>query len=215
MSKGKRVKGKKPLFKKWWFWLIIVFIIFIIIGASGESEDDIASDTVAVEESSAPKNKETKTTEPTVEAKPTAEPTVEAKPTTEPTTEEKTSSDATNSTEKEQIEKILRDRISEEYRSTDIERITINDDLGTDADGDYIALVYLTWNVKNSGKMSKEMLQLYSSDLAATLADQNETVNSIGIFWTVPYLNDNAKCSYERVSNGFVEYDMMWGKAFG
>ena len=50
---------------------------------------------------------------------------------------------------------------------TQIDRITINDDLGTETDGDYIALVYLTWNQKNTGKTSKKMLEMYSSDLAA------------------------------------------------
>ena len=116
--------------------------------------------------------------------------------------------------EKEQIEKILNDRITEEYSKTDIDRITINDDLGTEEDGDYIALVYLTWNVKNSGKTSKEMLELYSSDLAATLAKSNDTVKGLAIFWTVPYLDDSAKCSYERTANGFAKSDMQWGKSF-
>ena len=40
----------------------------------------------------------------------------------------------------EKIEKILTDRITEQYTMTQIDRITINDDLGTEADGDYIAL---------------------------------------------------------------------------
>lgn len=55
---------------------------------------------------------------------------------------------------------------------------------------------------------------MYSDDLAATLANENDTVQEIAIFWTVPYLNDTAKCSYERVPDGFVVMDEMWGKAF-
>ena len=94
-------------------------------------------------------------------------------------------------TETQKIEKILTDRITEQYTMTQIDRITINDDLGTEADGDYIALVYLTWDQKNTG-----------------------SVNEIAIFWTVPYLNDTAKCSYQRNGDGFVEMDMAWGKAF-
>ena len=43
-------------------------------------------------------------------------------------------------TETQKIEKILTDRITEQYTMTQIDRITINDDLGTEADGDYIAL---------------------------------------------------------------------------
>ena len=117
-------------------------------------------------------------------------------------------------TETQEIEKILTDRITEQYTMTQIDRITINDDLGTEADGDDIALVYLTWNQKNTGKTSKKMLEMYSSDLAATLGEQNSSVNEIAIFWTVPYLNDTAKCSYQRNGDGFVEMDMAWGKAF-
>lgn len=64
---------------------------------------------------------------------------------------------------------------------TQIDRITINDDFGTEADGDDIALVYLTWNQKNTGKTSKKMLEMYLSDLAATLGEQNSSVNEIAI----------------------------------
>ena len=115
-------------------------------------------------------------------------------------------------TEKEQIEKILSERI-EDY-NTVIDGITINDDLGTEKENDYIALVHLTWNTRNSGKLSKEVLKMYSDDLAATLAKENNSVQEIAIFWTVPYLNDTAKCSYERVPNGFRVMDEMWGGAF-
>ena len=116
--------------------------------------------------------------------------------------------------EQEQIESILKVRIEEAYDDTEIDHITINDDLGTEVENDYIALVYLTWNCKNSGKTSKEMLKMYSDDLAATLAEQNDSVQEIAIFWTVPYLNDNAKCSYERRNGGFAVMDTAWGKAF-
>lgn len=117
-------------------------------------------------------------------------------------------------TEKEQIEKSLSERIEEEYYNTVIDGITINDDLGTEKEDDYIALVHLTWNTRNSGKLSKTVLKMYSDDLAATLAEENDSVQEIAIFWTVPYLNDTAKCSYERVPNGFRVMDEMWGGAF-
>ena len=82
-------------------------------------------------------------------------------------------------TETREIEKILIDRIAEQCTMTQIDRITINDDLGTEADGNYIALVYLTWGQKNTGKTSKKMLEMYSSDLAATLVEHNSSVNEI------------------------------------
>ena len=58
-------------------------------------------------------------------------------------------------TETQKIEKILTDRIAEQCTMTQIDRITINDDLGTEADGNYIALVYLTWDQKNIGMYNK------------------------------------------------------------
>ncbi len=117
--------------------------------------------------------------------------------------------------DKSSIINTLTGRITDKYEGTTIDEITINEDGGTSVSDDYIALVYLTWNVKNSGSTSKEMLNTYSSDLAATLGKYNSSVNEICIFWTVPYLNDTAKCSYERVTGGFREMDMSWGKAFG
>ena len=109
---------------------------------------------------------------------------------------------------------VIRKRIEDKYASTDITKITLNEDLGTDTEGDLIALVYLTWNVSNSGKTSKEMLSMYSSDLAATVASDCPNIQEIAIFWEVPYLNDNAKCSYERKDDGMYEMDMVWGSAF-
>lgn len=113
------------------------------------------------------------------------------------------------------IEAVIRNRVSSEYRKTDIESITINADLGTEEPDDHVALVYLTWNVMNTGSMSKEMLSMYSEDLAATLGNECPSVQEVAIFWTVPYLNDaTAKCSYERSSSGMVEMDMSWTPAF-
>ena len=108
----------------------------------------------------------------------------------------------------------IRKRIKEKYSDTDITNITLNPHLGTDAEDDLIALVNLTWNVQNSGKMSKEMLTMYSNDLAATVANECPTIQEIAIFWDVPYLKDNAKCAYERKDNGMYEMDFMWGNAF-
>ena len=67
----------------------------------------------------------------------------------------------------------------------------INENAGTDELDDYVALVYLTWNVQNSPKTSKEMLDMYSSDLAAYLASECPNVSEVAIFWQVPYLTTN------------------------
>lgn len=112
---------------------------------------------------------------------------------------------------KANIENIIRDHIVDLYSNTDIDSITINDNLGTEIDGDFIALVYLTWNVNNSAETSKEVLELYSDDLAATIADSCPDVQELAIFWTVPYLNNaNAKCSYERKEEKMYVMDNVW-----
>ena len=65
-------------------------------------------------------------------------------------------------TETQKIEKILTDRITEQYTMTQIDRITINDDLGTEADGDYIALVYLTWDQEKHPRKCSRCIRLIS-----------------------------------------------------
>lgn len=105
--------------------------------------------------------------------------------------------------------------ITENYTKTDIREIAINENAGTEEDGDYIILVRLTWNVKNSGSMSKEMLEMYSSDFAARIGSDQSAVNEVAIFWTVPYLdNASAKWAYERSGEGMYLSDNMIDSVF-
>ena len=112
---------------------------------------------------------------------------------------EPTSKPKKKRSKKSVIKKVIENRIENEYNDTYIEGITINENLATKKKNDYIALVYLTWNVRNSGTMSKEMLSMYSEDLAVIVGEKCPKVKEICVFWTVPYLNDaSAKCAYER-----------------
>ena len=100
--------------------------------------------------------------------------------------------------------------IKEDYTDTDIQELAINENLGTEESGDYIILARLTWNVKNSGSTSKEMLEMYSDDFAARIGKDQLAVNEIAVFWTVPYLDDaNAKWAYERSGEGMYLSDNM------
>lgn len=112
------------------------------------------------------------------------------------------------------IEGTIRARINSQYTFTSVDSISINEDLGTEAEGDYIALVNLTWSQKNSGSLSKKVLDMYSSDLAATVAEECPEVQEIAIFWTVPYLKSEAKCSYERRDGHMYKTDESWPSAF-
>lgn len=118
------------------------------------------------------------------------------------------------STEKE-LQNYAAKIITENYTYTTIDSITINEDLGTEEEGDYVVLARLTWEQKNSGSTSKEVLAMYSSDLAARFGTDQLSVKEIAIFWTVPYLNDaNAKWAYERVDSGMQLSDNMLDNAF-
>ena len=110
------------------------------------------------------------------------------------------------------IKATIKSRITDKYNSTDITDITVNENAGTDELDDYVALVYLTWNVKNSPKTSKEMLDMYSSDLAAYLASECSNVSEVAIFWQVPYLTDNSsKWAYTRNGDNMYLTDNMLG----
>lgn len=198
---------KKQIFKKWWFWLIVGLIVLIFVFAAIGADIDETTDentTISTAETT-DENTTTSTTETITEKQTTTE--------TSAVKESNTKYDA--STEEGKIETVISNRIVEKYTYTNIDEITINDDLGTDKEGDYIALVYLTWEQKNSGKTSKEVLTMYSNDLAATVAKENSNVQEIAIFWTVPYLNNaTAKCSYERKNGEMFETDIVWDGNF-
>ncbi len=104
---------------------------------------------------------------------------------------------------KKELQDYAVDIIMGNYTYTDIESISINDNLGTEEEGDYIILARLIWNQKNKASTSKEMLSMYSSDFAARIGMDQSSVKEVAIFWTVPYLdNAGAKWAYERVDTG-------------
>lgn len=110
------------------------------------------------------------------------------------------------------IENYIWARVSSKYDGTTIDEVRINEDLGTDTEGDYIALVNLTWNVQNSAETTEKMLQMYSDDLAASLAIDHPEVQEAAIFWNVPYLGSNtSKWSYERRGDGMYATDKVLG----
>lgn len=117
--------------------------------------------------------------------------------------------------ETQKVAKKIQEYINANYTYTTLDNLTINPDLGTDTDGDYIALVYLTWDQMNSGKTSKEVLDLYSSDMAVHVYEDLPEIQELAVFWTVPYLNNGqAKISFERKSNGMAYTDTVFDKNF-
>lgn len=129
--------------------------------------------------------------------------------TTEPE-QKPTSEEQVDLSEDEQIKQFVQDTVADNYRSTTVDSITINENLGTDTADDYIVLVNLTWDVKNSAKTTKEMLEMYTSDLAANLNQTFDSVSEIAVFWAVPYHNSDGKISYEKVDNGMKLADKIF-----
>lgn len=133
-------------------------------------------------------------------------------------TEKTVESEVTENTEISEYDKVktqIKSYINANYTNTILDDLTVNDDLGTDADGDYVVLVNLTWNQKNTGKTSQEMLDMYSSDMAARIYQDMPEVQELCIFWTVPYLNDGtAKISFEKKDNGMAYMDKVFDNNF-
>lgn len=96
-----------------------------------------------------------------------------------------------------EIESIIEDN----YKAASIEKIEINQDMSTDQDNKLIALVYLSFDFKNSAQTSYNMVEMFSDDLASKIGTDNNTINQMAIFWKVPYIDEDeilAKFSYER-----------------
>lgn len=159
---------KVPIYKKWWFWIIIAILIIAGIGANSSNNS----------------NNDNTTSEP----------------------DNSQNSEAAHDTDikleypagnLQDIEKVVRSRVKEKYDDAAITKLQIFDetDNGTD---DYTILVYLDWSKKNKSDTAKDMLQTYSSDLAAIMANEREDINNINIYWKIPYLVENG----EKVGNG-------------
>lgn len=111
---------------------------------------------------------------------------------------------------KAEIEAAIRDRISGgDYKAAKLDKITINENLGTEAD-DYIALVYFNFDRKNTRKTGNEVMRMYSDDLAASLAKKGITdVCEIAVFWRDDYNNRNVKYAYKFGNGAFRVMDIQ------
>ncbi|MEC1337283.1 hypothetical protein P9D25_06260 [Bacillus velezensis] len=91
--------------------------------------------------------------------------------------------------------------IDNNLKNVTVEEVEVNQDLGADENGQYIALVHLSFDFKNSLARTKKMMELYSEDLAARIAIEDKSFREITVFWKAPYIDENetlAKVSYKR-----------------
>ncbi|MCR4704508.1 MAG: hypothetical protein K5641_00435 [Lachnospiraceae bacterium] len=117
--------------------------------------------------------------------------------------------------ETRKVAKWVDDYVKENYTYTDIDNISVNPNLGTNDENDYILLVYLTWNQKNKADTTKKMIDMYSSDMAVRVYQDIPEISEMSLFWTVPYLNNgNAKISFEKADGGMKYTDTVYDKKF-
>lgn len=115
-------------------------------------------------------------------------------------------------TEAEKIEKSAKLICIENYASTHISSMEVNENLGTEEENDYIVLAYLMWDVKNKAETTKEMLAMYSEDFAARIGNEIPNVSEFTVFWKVPYHSETEnviKYSYTRKDGEMYQTEEM------
>ncbi|MGR5962904.1 hypothetical protein ACT7DN_26835 [Bacillus paranthracis] len=71
--------------------------------------------------------------------------------------------------------------IEDKITNAEIDKIEVNEHLGTQEDGDYIALIHLKFKPKNSNETTLKLIDLYNNEIGAQLAKQKE-IQEVTIF---------------------------------
>ncbi|MCT4507900.1 MAG: hypothetical protein N4A48_03940 [Tepidibacter sp.] len=183
-------------------WGLIVIIGLGVIGslAGGDDEGQNATETVAPTTQKEEKNisqEESKESHKKVES-------------IKQETEENTDKQIEEVSRKSEIETAVRNEFSNgDYLNVKLSKITINENLGTEASDDYIALIYLKFDVKNTRKTGNNVMRMYSDDLVAKLANQGiADISESAIFWEDEYNERDVKYAYEYKNGGFYIMDI-------
>ncbi|MGF9975906.1 hypothetical protein [Viridibacillus arvi] len=98
----------------------------------------------------------------------------------------------------------------------EIVRVEYNDHMGTDKDGDFIGLAYLKYNDGQSAKTTKKLIDLYTEEIAANLAESDEDLSELVVFWETPFLlegTNTAKIQFTRQNDKFVFGDKNYNSS--
>lgn len=96
---------------------------------------------------------------------------------------------------------IISGELTSKITNTTLDSLQINENLGTDSEEDVVVLANLSWSTKNLEKTTREMLEMYSDHLAATLSSSLAEGSEIALFWEADYTGLNIKHSY-YIKNG-------------
>lgn len=221
---NKNIESKKSKFgflKKWWFWAILVFLMgannISNNGRFTKQEEQIKELTKKLEAAEIEKATALTEIEKMKELfenlkKINAE---ENKPVEEDVVQEvEPHEEVKEETKKEKAEKAIQSVINKrkpDYKDLRIDRLTVNEDMGTDDnDDDYIVLVYSTWTKMNTVKTSNEILRVYSDDMAASIASEGITnVNEVAVFIDDDYNKRSVKYHYTFNGTGFIKDEVI------
>lgn len=220
---------KEPFYMKWWFWVLILIILAGIAGpmqepsaptqssapeatAPAQAEQPASqeqapntSEAPAIPQTEQPQNQEQ--TPGTSEPAPQPQQTEAETPPPAPAQQEQTP--------EQQIEAKAKEIINE-LRTTSVKEIKVNQHMGTDDPDDFLVLIHLSFDAKNTVKTTRDMLDLYNNEIGARLADVDR-VSELTIFWEVPYLADGniAKANLVKVDAGMAFEDVWFdGRIF-
>ncbi|MER2126333.1 hypothetical protein [Solibacillus sp.] len=93
---------------------------------------------------------------------------------------------------------------------TSIKQIELNEHIGTDESGDFIALISLSYDQLHSEETTKKWIEEYTSHLAALLGEQEKNITSLVIFWETPRFKENwntAKYTLVKKDDGIFYFE--------
>lgn len=91
---------------------------------------------------------------------------------------------------KHSLESDITSLIEDKITNAEISKIEVNEHLGTQEDGDYIALIHLKFKPKNSNETTLKLIDVYNNEIGAQLAKQKE-IQEVTIFWEAPYIKED------------------------
>ena len=222
----KKLINNIPSYKKWFIPILVLVLFFVaaafLPGSEVEPKDKKTETKVSEQVDIKEKKQETKK-EPKkkqTKKKDVDKSNVSKKETEKKKVEKKKEKNKTNNKKvnkkderKKGIERFVKKKFKDEYGGSELDSITINEHLGTENPDDYILLVYADFKRKKFADTTEKMINMYSSDLAASIAEKYPEVQEVVVMWDAEYIGVSAKCSYERRDDGRMYImDKMWNE---
>lgn len=111
-------------------------------------------------------------------------------------------------------EDVINSFVDKNFKSgTELTKLELNENMGTKKKNDYIALVHMKMDRVYSAKSGFDWIDKYTNYLAAELADHDNNISELVIFWTMPQFADKnynvAKYNLKRNGKDFY-FEKKW-----